>query len=483
MTAGLSHKLNILERSPLDDQPQPGGPEPAAAVEGQWVASRFNVQATTEDGRLVLWNTFRGSMSVFPAKARPKVKALLRRRGTEVPADGLGGYLRKKGFVVEEEADEYRIFQHFFGQYTYRSDALELMLLSSEDCNFRCEYCYEDFERGTMLPWVREAVKRLVAERAPRLRFLNIGWFGGEPLYGFEAIKDLAPYFVEVAQEYGIRLLSGMTTNGYLLTPEVVDQLLSWEIRHIQVTLDGTPEHHDRLRHTRKGGPSFATIFENLTALADRPDDFQIVVRINFDPQSEKDIEGFLDQLQQLFGTDHRFQLLIRPVGHWGGDNDSSVQICGTMQARLVGDRISAAAESRDLKDYDSLKQQSRFGSAVCYAARPNHFIIGAHGSVMKCSVALEKDAQNVVGHITGEGKLDLDEHKLTLWTEPVHTAESQCKKCVILPLCHGMACPYERILETRLTPCPPLRRNLRPRLLAASRSIEPKTVKILNGR
>jgi len=111
MTAGLSHKLNILERSPLDDQPQPEGPEPAAAVEGQWVASRFNVQATTEDGRLVLWNTFWGAMSVFPATARNEVRGLLKRTGVEVGSNGIAGYLTKKGFLVQEQADEYRTFQ------------------------------------------------------------------------------------------------------------------------------------------------------------------------------------------------------------------------------------------------------------------------------------------------------------------------------------------------------------------------------------
>ncbi|HZG53197.1 MAG TPA: hypothetical protein VEZ40_13785 [Pyrinomonadaceae bacterium] len=31
------------------------------------------------------------------------------------------------------------------------------------------------------------------------MRQLTVGWFGGEPLYGFEAMEDLAPFFIEIA--------------------------------------------------------------------------------------------------------------------------------------------------------------------------------------------------------------------------------------------------------------------------------------------
>ena len=48
-----------------------------------------------------------------------------------------------------------------------------------------------------MQPWVRTGIKRLVEKRLDGLRTLRISWFGGEPLYGFAAIEDLAPFFVE----------------------------------------------------------------------------------------------------------------------------------------------------------------------------------------------------------------------------------------------------------------------------------------------
>jgi len=68
MTLGLASKLNVLRESPLDHlPPQPlevSAPADSSETE-HWVGSRFNVQTTTDDGRLIVWNTFRGSMSVF----------------------------------------------------------------------------------------------------------------------------------------------------------------------------------------------------------------------------------------------------------------------------------------------------------------------------------------------------------------------------------------------------------------------------------
>ena len=127
----------------------------------------------------------------------------------------------------------------------YRQDVLELILLASEDCNFRCTYCYEDFQRGTMLPSVREGVKKMVERRAPHLKQLTVGWFGGEPLYGFQAMEDLGPFFIDIAEKHSIRYVSHITTNAYLLTPDVAEKLMAWQVLNFQITLDGMREQHD----------------------------------------------------------------------------------------------------------------------------------------------------------------------------------------------------------------------------------------------
>jgi len=469
MMLGENARL-LLPRSPLDGSDPPPGSAPLVQIGGgsrtpRWVPSRFNVRATSGDGELVLWNSYSGSMSVFPVAQRPAVLELLAAKGFQAEASGLAGYLAERGFLVKEGTDEFRRIQLAFGQEHYRSDALELILLASEDCNFRCVYCYEEFARGTMRPVVRERVKRLVEARLPRLDRLRISWFGGEPLYGWDAIEELAPFFQQAAERQRLDFHSHMTTNGYLLTPEVAGKLLAWGVTDYQVTLDGTPEDHDRHRPTRDGGGTFAVIFANLEALSRRRDDFTVALRVNFDRDNQAALEQFVGQIDSAFHDDPRFALSFHAIGRWGGPQDADLAVCGGDEARRLRETLEDAARRRGLKVGGGLSEIHGPGSQVCYAARPYSFIIGAEGQVMKCTIALDRDAANVVGRLQEDGGLDLDHDKMALWTEPAFEGDAKCRKCVILPTCQGLYCPKIRIEEAR-SPCPDTRLSAKRQLL-----------------
>ncbi len=463
MAVGLTSKLNILQQSPHDFLP-PEVHQPTATSWTHWVPSRYNVRATAEDGRLVLWNTLSGKMTVFKPEDREPVLELLHKKGFEAPKEGVVEYLVKRGHLVRQDVDEYRQFQQLFGQAHYRTDVLELILLASEDCNFRCTYCYEDFARGTMIPQVREGIKNLVQKRIKKLNRLSVSWFGGEPLYGWEAVEDLAPFFVEMAEEHEVPFSAQMTTNGYLLTPEVADKLLAWRVRHFQITLDGLPEHHNHSRVGRDGSPTFERVFDNLKALARREENFNILLRVNFDRTNSVGLSKFIEMLAREFKNDPRYNLSLKAVGKWGGPNDAQLDVCGGDEAARIRRDILAQARKQGLH-FGSLRDAARLGSRVCYAARPYNLLIGATGKVMKCTILLDKDDSNVVGRITPEGNLDLDRDRMALWTEPAFEQDSKCRQCVVLPNCQGISCPLVRI-ESNKQPCISTRHNPKGELL-----------------
>jgi uncharacterized protein len=107
-------------------------------------------------------------------------------------------------------------------------------------------------------------------------------------------------------------------------------------------------------------------------------------------------------------------------------------------------------------------------GAQVCYAARPYSFIVGASGKLMKCTIDLDKEDRNVVGHLTESGHLKIDEDKFALWTEPAFEKDSKCQKCVVLPACQGTFCPLIRI-ESGKSPCSPLRVSAKKEILLAA--------------
>ena len=449
--------LNVLKESPLDSNSAwHQAPPPAAAVR-KWVPSRYTVRATTGEGDLLLWNSLSGSMNLFRGSQGEEVREALRKPGLAAPSEGLVKYLVERGYLIEENANEFRQVQLAFGQKQYRSDTLELILLTSEDCNFRCTYCYEDFARGTMLPQVREGVKNLLRKRIQGLKHFRVSYFGGEPLYGFSAIEDLAPFFVEMSRQHGVAFSSAITTNGYLLTPETAEKLLAWGVNYFQITVDGAPQDHDCSRPARDGSGTFSTILANLQALKARPEPYRVDVRVNFDRRNHLHMTEFLDIVERDFRGDPRFQLKFRGVGKWGGANDENLDICGRDEMYEVKKRLEDEAGRRGLKTSDGLNEINYSGSEVCYAARPYNFIIGASGKLMKCTVVLDRDDYNVVGSIDPEGELTLHQDRMALWTEPAFQGDTKCQKCVVLPLCHGMHCPLVRMEENR-SPCTPTR-------------------------
>lgn len=456
----MASPFTILQRSPHDLTPCAPEPPPAAgtALE-RWVPSRYTIRATTNDDRLILWNTFTGSMSVIPVAQAAQVKEMLRRPGIEGRREGLLAYLADRGYLVREGVNEYRRVQYEIGRQQYRTDILQLILLSSEDCNFRCQYCYESFARGTMQPWVRTAIKRLIEKRLSSLQHLRVTWFGGEPLYGFEAIQDLGPFFTEMAAKASIGYSSDMTTNAYLLTPEVADQLLAWKVNDYQVTIDGPQEFHDCSRPTRDGQGTFATIFENIRALHRRRDSFRVTLRVNFDRNNHPHLGSFFDLVERELRDDSRFVLRFRAVGRWGGANDEALEVCGRDEGPRIQRELEDEARRRGLNAEGGLKEINRIGSEVCYAARPYNFIVGAGGKLMKCTIALDEKDYNVVGRISEAGDLELDADKMALWTEPAFENDTKCKKCVVLPLCQGTHCPLVRI-EDNQSPCTSVRRT-----------------------
>ncbi|HEU4883835.1 MAG TPA: radical SAM protein [Longimicrobium sp.] len=455
-----------MQTSPLDRNPPPA-PAPGlvqlkyTAARTRWVPSRYNARTVAEDGRLILWNTFSGAISAFGARSREAVLSRLSVNGVAEPLDKVGTFLSERGFLVKENTNELNQFRYLFARQHWRQDTLQLILLASEDCNFRCVYCYEKFKNGTMLPEVREGVRNLITQRAPTLSQLSLSWFGGEPLYGWDAVEELSPFAQRIGREHGIGVSQNMTTNAYLLTEERATKLLEWGCDRYQITLDGLPEEHDCKRVGRDGSPTYATILDNLRSLKARKADYEVAIRVNFDQKNFQKLGPFLEALSEDFGGDPRYVLRFRAVGKWGGDNDAALETCGRDEQRDVIDQVRRKAEEVNLRNEAGIRDYAKPGQQVCYAARPFNFIVGATGKLMKCTVALDEMPENVVGQLQRDGKLELDHERLSAWVTPHFESDTMCQNCYVLPVCQGAQCPLSRV-EVNRRSCAPVKSTLK---------------------
>ncbi|MDX3698086.1 radical SAM protein [Streptomyces europaeiscabiei] len=287
---------------------------------------------------------------------------------------------------------------------------LHLILLPTEQCNFRCTYCYEDFAIGRMAQETINAVKLLLDRRFDGLQGLDIAWFGGEPLLARAVVEEISAHVVaSVADKPDLLYRGDMTTNGYLLDVPAAEKLAELGVTSYQISLDGPEAVHDTTRVRRNGGASFQRIWQNLLAIRDSGLPVRILLRMHLTPKNLPSMPDFVRRVRDTFLDDSRFSVSLKPVERMGGPNDA------TMETLSRQARAEALGQLKGILEPGSTASGTPAGPAVCYAARPNSLVIRANGSIAKCTVALS-DPSNTVGRLAPDGTLHVDNARLGPW-------------------------------------------------------------------
>jgi uncharacterized protein len=299
------------------------------------------------------------------------------------------------------------------------NEILGLILLPTEACNFRCVYCYEEFKYKRMEPWVVTGVKGLLSRRAPGLRVMTISWFGGEPLLALDLIEDVMLHVRSLAEaSAALRFRSDATTNGYLLTPPVLERLVGLGVTSYQISFDGPREFHDRKRVLAGGKGTYDRIWGNLLAARESTSRFHIMVRLHADHENADAIPRFLDEYKEAFGSDPRFEIFIRGLSRLGGPNDPNLRVFEKDEGRDIIESMRGLARGRGLKMMVPDKDD-----AICYAAKANSFVVRANGRLNKCTVALEHP-NNQVGMIHEDGTVEITPRKMSEWMRGLQSGD-----------------------------------------------------------
>lgn len=425
----------------------------------KYIPSRFNALSHTDDHGLVLFNSYTGAIATFSEKEKQTVLHALKRAGLNQLDRDLHHDLYNNGFLVSSRVDEKKRAQ-FLHQSMHRTDMMHLVLMPTEACNFRCTYCYETFERGKMDQKIINGLKAFVEEKARNLSDLHISWFGGEPLIALGVIKELSESFLAIAEENDIHYSCDLVTNGYLLTKDVFQQLLSWNINQFMITIDGIGDVHDSRRHLTGGGKTFDKIMDNLMAIKDVPGSFDITIRTNFDETNLQEASELTRYLKERFADDRRFGILFRPVGQWGGKNDDDIPVCSRTMANKKIWELTEEAISEGFNMSPMITDSLMPTASVCYAAKPHSLVVGSNGQLYKCTLSLNEEF-NQVGVIHEDGQVELDYDKMAEWVTSGEETDEVCQSCFYRPACQGNHCPLYR-KRTGERPCPYEKRNIK---------------------
>ena len=157
-------------------------------------------------------------------------------------------------------------------EYHYPYD---LVLNVTDACNLKCKYCFVEQHPNFMtLDVAKKALEFGANNRRkhiekfkdlPPERKSQITFFGGEPLLMFD--KIIKPLVEFANQEYPDTFIYSITTNGTLLTHEIIDFLTNNKFS-IMLSFDGFKEIQDNNRPCQDiTKSSFDMVFENLAYL------------------------------------------------------------------------------------------------------------------------------------------------------------------------------------------------------------------------
>lgn len=418
--------------------------------------SSFNYIFNCDDGSLRLYNSMYGSNSLMIVT--PEIKddilfVLNDINHVKNISECMKNELVKHGYLISKDKNEEYALKINNAKTILNEKYLQLIIMPTEQCNFRCKYCYETFEKGKMSIQLQDAIIRYVQKNILNYIGLSVTWFGGEPLMALDVIEYLSDNFIKICKSAKRTYMSGMTTNGYNLTPDIFEKLYKLKILSYQITIDGFKTQHDNQRVFMDGSGTFDRIVDNLIKIK-QVKAFGAVfnIRTNYTKSIIENIDAFLEFYKQTFGDDSRFGLYIQQAADYGGNkiNNFYDQLLSSNHTLVL----------KKMKEYGiTLGRLSHFNElnceiSTCYAAKENSYVIGSDGTIYKCTVHFDMPDNNV-GNLDENGYMHLNDN-LRKWINPFYNAEKKCKGCFNRANCLPMKCPYAIITLNNLS-CPPM--------------------------
>jgi len=259
--------------------------------------SNYNIFVHYEPDKIYIgYNCVSGGLYVFNEAQFKQVDEILSGNGgTSRETEPVKEKLVKGRFLIDDNLDEIKMLKLRNYSSRFNSNGIGMVISPTLACNFSCPYCYVDREKISMNPETMTALKKFFSKRIKKTGNALVTWTGGEPLLVLESIEDMNTYFFNETLEKNLKFDCSMVTNGYLLSPVIVERLKQCGIKKLQITLDGSREYHNKSRFTPGGGKTYDIIMENLAYASNSG--IKITLRSNVDKNNVEGIYKLIDDL------------------------------------------------------------------------------------------------------------------------------------------------------------------------------------------
>jgi uncharacterized protein len=371
--------------------------------------------------------------------------------------------LKRRGYLTTMTAEQEEGYLARLVKRMHQKDITAMpsyLFMPTYNCNLRCSYCFQDHMRTK--PAFRHLLRRMTKEKVDSIfagmgeieraagyepstsLTRRIGFFGGEPLLADN--RPIVEYIMAKARAAGGTHFWGVSNATEL---EAYEDLLGVDgIRHLQITLDGPAEEHDKRRIYADGSGSFERISRNIDLCLSK--DVEIHIRMNIDRNNIDQVPVLAQQMIDRGWDKHPkfavYTAAIRAANEhtdmrttfttWELDQAVDELKTRIPAMRVVG-RLDDMMEVRARKVFDTRADTGNDLRTSFCSAHGNMYIFDAFGDIYACWERTG-DANVRIGRITDEGKYEINGGMNKLWRTRTVATNPTCRKCRYALHCGG---------------------------------------------
>lgn len=341
--------------------------------------------------------------------------------------------LINRKIIIKSNSNELKEIENAYNTARNSRNLLTITIAPTLSCNFRCPYCYENKNNKTLNQNSQIKIINFI-ENQFKLGYknLNLIWFGGEPLLCYEIIKNMSIEIIRLCEEYNVEYNAFLTTNGYLLNDDIIENLKNLRINQLYITVDGMEKVHNSRRHLIDGGETFEKIVCNLKKLKNK--NINTIIRMNIDKTNFDDIKS----LHKFISKELNLPMYLGLVRKY---TDSCINLDVYYDKKEYA-HILNDFNARDKKISRKRCELPRPKDIYCRACKVGTFVIDPDLNLYKCENDIgryEKRISSIDDYPYNDEKEKIANKSYYKWNP---FDNEICNNCKLLPICIG-GCPY----------------------------------------
>ncbi|NLJ96391.1 MAG: SPASM domain-containing protein [Clostridiales bacterium] len=314
-----------------------------------------------------------------------------------------------------------------------------LSLLATQCCNLTCSYCFANdgtYNATSNNIMSAETMKKAFVFFCEKYKDgINlVHFFGGEPMLGYENIKEFVPWCYEYCREKNIvPPVFSIVSNGTIMNKEIFQFFNKYKV-NIVVSIDGNKQLNDLTRYSPSIDSVYDVIKSNFSGIP-KERDFKIGCEMTINKNHIKAyrkgiVKDWLDDICEI-GFNYATVGVVETTEDDCRIDEAEKEILQDIERESIDYFFHRLIYQEDFKSVEIvslIRQMASRKRALSCGAGYHSLTVDPNGKIMPCYQFYHDDKFDM-GNIEEEDELRFNEVK-TIFKDPQYSKATSCEKC-----------------------------------------------------